>query len=58
MLARAALFARVVAPAVALGQVAYYNLDAGRPTRVEDALPAARYELEMQLRPFLGNACK
>ena len=26
----------------------YYNLDAGRPTRVEDALPTPRYELDVQ----------
>jgi hypothetical protein len=29
----------------------YYNLDAGRPGRVEDASPTARYELELQLLP-------
>ena len=27
----------------------YYNLDAGRPARVEDALPTPRYELDLQL---------
>jgi hypothetical protein len=26
----------------------YFNLDAGRPTRVEDAVPTERHELEMQ----------
>jgi hypothetical protein len=30
-------------------QGGYYNLDAGRPTRVEDALATPRYELEIQL---------
>jgi hypothetical protein len=30
----------------------YYNLDAGRPTRVEDASPAARYELDLQWLPL------
>jgi hypothetical protein len=29
----------------------YYNLDAGRPGRVEDASPTPRYELELQLMP-------
>jgi hypothetical protein len=29
----------------------YYNLDAGRPGRVEDATPASRYELGLQLLP-------
>jgi len=27
----------------------YYNLDAGRPTRLEDAMPAARQELDIQM---------
>ncbi|MEO8620445.1 MAG: hypothetical protein ABI625_05220 [bacterium] len=35
--------------AIAHAQSGYYNLDAGRPTRVEDASPAPRYELEVQL---------
>ena len=30
-------------------QTQYYNLDAGRPTRVEDAVPAERYALEVLL---------
>src|SRR6266550_617123 len=30
-------------------QTEYYNLDAGRPTRVEDAIPAERYALELVL---------
>ena len=29
----------------------YFNLDAGRPTRVEDASPTPRYELDFQLVP-------
>ncbi len=32
-------------------QHGYYNLDAGRPTRLEDATPAARFEMELQLAP-------
>lgn len=30
----------------------YYNRDAGRPTRIEDATPTPRYELELQLAPI------
>jgi hypothetical protein len=30
----------------------YYNLDAGRPTRLEDAMPAARQELDIQMPAF------
>jgi hypothetical protein len=30
----------------------YYNRDAGRPTRIEDATPTPRYELELQLAPL------
>lgn len=33
-------------------QTGYYNLDAGRPTRVEDATPTPRHELEVQLAPL------
>jgi hypothetical protein len=36
----------------ASAQTDYYNLDAGRPTRVEDAVPTARHELEIQLAPL------
>src|SRR5256885_83338 len=32
----------------AAGQSAYYNLDSGRPTRVEDAAPTPLGELELQ----------
>jgi hypothetical protein len=32
-------------------QSGYYNVDAGRPTRIEDATPAALYELELQIAP-------
>jgi len=46
-LALACAATRIVA-----AQSAYYNLDAGRPTRVEDALPTARGELEIQLLPL------
>ena len=37
------------------GQSAYYNLDSGRPTRVEDAVATERAELELQLLPFRGE---
>jgi hypothetical protein len=30
----------------------YYNLDAGRPMRVEDATPTPRHEMELQLFPI------
>ena len=33
-------------------QSAFYNLDSGRPTRVEDALPTPRGELEIQFLPI------
>jgi hypothetical protein len=36
----------------ARAQVHYYNLDAGRPGRVEDAVASERYELEVQFAPF------
>ena len=32
-------------------QTQYFNLDAGRPTRVEDAVPTERYGLDIQLAP-------
>ena len=41
-----------VASGGANAQSDYYNLDAGRPTRVEDAVPTARHELELQLASF------
>jgi hypothetical protein len=37
---------------VAAAQSAFYNLDSGRPTRVEDALPTPRGELEIQFLPL------
>jgi len=36
----------------AAAQSAFYNLDSGRPTRVEDALPTPRGELEIQFLPI------
>ena len=36
----------------ATGQSSFYNLDSGRPTRVEDALPTPWRELEIQVLPF------
>ena len=39
----------VAAPACA--QAGYYNLDAGRPTRIEDAVTVERYGLDLQLAP-------
>jgi hypothetical protein len=34
------------------GQTAYYNLDAGRPVRIDDATPTERYALDLQLAPL------
>ena len=34
------------------GQAHYYNLDAGRPTRVEDATPTERFGLDLHLAAF------
>jgi hypothetical protein len=36
----------------ASAQTGFYNLDSGRPTRVEDAIATPRGELEMQLLPL------
>jgi hypothetical protein len=33
-------------------QAHYYNLDAGRPTRVEDAVPTERYGIDVHVAPF------
>jgi hypothetical protein len=39
----------------AAGQTSYYNLDSGRPTRVEDAIATALRELEIQVLPLRGE---
>ena len=44
-----------VALRAAAGQGSYYNLDSGRPARVEDALATPRGELEIQLLPLRGE---
>jgi hypothetical protein len=49
---RAALLSLVIllaAPAYRAEAQGYYNLDAGRPGRIEDATPTERHELEIQL---------
>lgn len=46
----AALALWAAAPAAA--QTDYYNTDAGRPVRVEDAYPTERYAFELQLAPL------
>jgi hypothetical protein len=33
------------------GQTQYFNLEAGRPTRVDDAVPTERYALDVELAP-------
>jgi hypothetical protein len=43
-----AIVALSALPALAIAQ-GYYNLDAGRPGRIEDASPTERHELELQL---------
>ena len=45
----AAVLAAFAAPARA--QTDYYNTDAGRPVRIEDAYPTERYAFELQLAP-------
>jgi len=45
----------VLAAHAAGGQTGYYNLDSGRPTRIEDALPTPRGELEAQFLPLRGE---
>lgn len=37
---------------VALGAQGYYDLDGGRPNRIEDATPSSRHELNLQLLPL------
>jgi len=49
---RASLLLVFLAARAATAQTSYYNLDSGRPTRVEDALATPRGELEAQLVPF------
>ena len=39
-------------PSVAIGQTDYYNTDAGRPVRIEDAYPTERHAFELQLAPL------
>lgn len=42
----------VLAPAAAHAQTDYYNTDAGRPIRTEDAYPVERRAFELQLAPL------
>lgn len=49
---RASLLVVLLAGRAVTAQTSYYNLDAGRPTRVEDAVATPRGELEAQLVPF------
>lgn len=46
-----AILLGIVAPRRVAGAQDYYNLDGGRPNRIEDATPTERYELEIQLLP-------
>jgi hypothetical protein len=47
----AALFLFVALPGGAHAQTDYYNTDAGRPVRIEDAYATERYAFELQLAP-------
>ena len=49
---RRALLALFLAPAALAAQTDYYNTDAGRPVRVEDAYPVERYGFEAQVAPL------
>ncbi len=46
-----AALAIVAAAAPAAAQTDYFNTDAGRPLRIEDAYPVERYAFELQLAP-------
>ena len=46
------LLAALLSPGVMLSQTDYYNLDGGRPLRVEDALVIEHRALELQLAPL------
>lgn len=49
-------FAFGIAPAIAArAQTGFYNLDSGRPTRIEDAVATELGELEAQLLPLRGE---
>lgn len=37
------------------GQTGYYNLDSGRPMRIEDAIPTELREIELQFLPLRGE---
>jgi hypothetical protein len=49
---RAAATLLAVFPSAVSAQTDYYNTDAGRPLRVEDAYPTERYGFELQLAPL------
>ena len=49
---RVALLAQFVVPALAVAQTDFYNTDAGRPVRIEDAYPTERYAFELQIAPL------
>ena len=51
LLAATALAALAYTPD-AQAQTDYYNTDAGRPVRIEDAYPTERYAFELQLAPL------
>jgi hypothetical protein len=54
-LAELSMLGLLLAARAANAQTGYYNLDSGRPTRIEDALPTPRGELEAQFLPLRGE---
>ena len=42
----------LLVPALAVAQTDFYNTDAGRPVRIEDAYPTERYAFELQVAPL------
>jgi len=51
VLSMAGALATFAASRAARAQTEYYNLDASRPLRVEDAVPTERYGLDLDLAP-------
>jgi hypothetical protein len=47
-----AVLALTLAPVPLAAQTDYYNTDAGRPVRIEDAYPVERYAFEAQVAPL------
>ncbi len=52
LLIAATALAAIAVSSRAQAQTDYYNTDAGRPVRIEDAYPTERYAFELQLAPL------